>query len=53
MTTRSLFPTVLLLSGIAALLGLLKRRPKLVDDGAGGARPPVSLGAGKPVGLVR
>jgi hypothetical protein len=53
MTTRSLFETVLLFSGIAALLVLLKRRPKLVDDGDPGAPTPVSLGVGKPVGLVR
>jgi hypothetical protein len=44
---------ILLLVGIATLLVLLKRRPKLVDDGAGGTPTPASLGVGKPVGLVR
>lgn len=44
---------VLLLVGIAALLVLLKGRPRLVDDGAAGAPTPASLGVGKPVGLVR
>jgi hypothetical protein len=43
----------LLLAGMAALPVLLKRRPKLVDDGAAGAPTPASLGVGKPVGLVR
>jgi hypothetical protein len=43
----------LLLVGIAALLVLLKRRPKLVVDGDAGAPTPASLGVGKPVGLVR
>lgn len=53
MTTRSQFETVLLLSGIAPLLSLLKRRPKHVDDVAAGAPTPASVGVGKPVGLVR
>jgi hypothetical protein len=53
MTTRSLLQTILLLSGIAALLGLLKHRPKPSDDRDAGAPTPASLGVGKPVGLVR
>jgi hypothetical protein len=51
--TRSLSETLLVLSGVAALLVLLKRRPKLVDDHDAGAATPVSVGVGKPVGLVR
>lgn len=53
MNTRSLSETLFVLSGVAALLVLLRRRPKLVDDHDAGAAKPVSVGVGKPVGLVR
>ena len=44
---------LLLLVGIAALLVQLRRRPRSVDDGDAEPVTPVSLGVGKPVGLVR
>jgi hypothetical protein len=43
----------LFLTGIAAVLVLRARRPRRVDDHEAGAATPVSLGVGKPVGLVR
>ena len=43
----------LFLTGIAALLVLRMRRPTLVDDHDAGAATPVSVGVGKPVGLIR
>jgi hypothetical protein len=43
----------LFLTGIAAVLVLRARRPRRVDHHGAEAATPVSLGVGKPVGLVR